>query len=795
MSKVGLSPRISRLVKRVLNTKPSVCLEKAKVITEMFMKTESEPLVIRRAKAFAELCKRKTIFIDDDELIVGHPASRKRAAILDPEASYWILSEELDTLSQREIDPYILTEDQKKLFKEYIEPYWRGKSYWDTWILTAPHDLRQLIDSGVLIFICGRDAPVFGLVVPNYELIVKEGIKGIRERINAKISSLDLSIPGDYERWLYLRALSIVCDGIAELAKRYSLLAKEKAGKECDPQRRIELEKISEICEYVPVNPARTFWEALQSLWFYHIALMMDYGNIRVHPGRMDQYLYPYYKKDIEEGILTRDQAQELLECLFVKFNEIVYLSGRDYVKNIPGYATFQSVSCGGITGDGEDGVNELSYMMIQAMMNLNLPEPHLAVKYNKRKNSDSFLREVAKLVACGNGHPQIYNDEAGINYLMELGIPFEEAYNWCPNGCKDLGLAGKWGIPRFPVGINLGAVIELVLLNGETRLTKSKLHVPHIGDPRGFKNFEEFKEATKKQLQYLVKKAVEVSLINESMQEERYPHLLVSLSFEECIEIAKDCTAGGAKYNPGPEIVVVGHADFINSLFAIKKLIYDDKKLTWDELLNALDRNFGGFEYIHQVCLLAPKYGNDIKEVDMLGTEMFRFLCEEVRKYKGRYGGKRLLIGAAAAFHVTAGSVVGALPSGRKAWTPLADGVSPMQGTDVKGPTAVLKSVSRCCLDMYGAPLLNMKLHPSIFKDENGVQAFMGLLKTWYDLGIYHIQFNVVSPEILRDAQKNPEKYRGLMVRVSGYCAYFVNLPKNIQDDIISRTTHVIIS
>ena len=786
----GCTDRVDRLRQRVFDIAPVICLEKAKIMTEVFMKTEGEPLVIRKAKTFKELCERSTIFIQDDELIVGNPAAKVRAAILGPDTNYWILSDELETIATRSSTPYRITEDEKKLFREFIEPYWKGKSFWDTWETTAPEDLRELNEVIAVIVLSGKDQSGHGLFVPDYALVINTGINGIREIIKEKIESLDISSPGNFEKVVYLRSLLTVCNGIEIIAGRYAALAEEMAGKESQPRRKAELEKIAEMCRQVPMNPARNFREALQSLWLYHVCCMMEYGAASFNPGRMDQYLYPYYKKDIEEGTLTKDQAQELLECLWIKFSEVMYLVDKDFARFVPGYARFQNIACGGIKQNGQDGVNELSYMMIQATMDTRLAQPNLSIKYNKRKNPDSFLRKAAELVALGTGHPQFYNDEVGIKYLMDYGIPFEDAYNWSINSCKDLGLMGKIGSPRVPAGINLGSAVELTLLNGRSRLKGTFMPVPQTGNPESFKTFEQFKEAIKTQLEYMIKKAAETAMIVEVLLEEKNPCLLASLSCEECIENARDCVGGGTKYNPGPEIIVTGHADIVNSLATIKKLIYDDKKLTWERLLEALDNDFQGFEDVQEMCLAAPKYGNDIAEVDDIATELSGFMGEEARKYKGLHGGRRILVTTASAAHLFNGVAVGALPSGRKAWMPLADGTSPMQGTDTNGPTAVLKSLSKCCLDVYCSQLLNMKLDPSLFADERGTGDFVGLMKTWHDLGIYHVQFNVVSPETLREAQKHPEKYRGLMVRVSGYCAYFVDLYKDIQDEIIARTT-----
>ncbi len=786
----GCTLRVRKARQRHLSTKPSVCAERAQIMTEVFMKTEGEPLVTRKAKAFKELCERGTVFILDGELIVGAQGSKIRAGVLSPDTNCGVISE-VDILSTRPQDPFLITEDEKRLFKEFVEPYWKGKSFRDIWGARLPEDLRQLV--GALVF--NAQSKVEGgpgVFVADYELVMKIGINGIRKRINEKLASLDYATPGDYDKIVYLNALLIVCDGIEARAKRYARLAREKAGEEKDPQRRAELEKIAEICQQVPINSARTFWEALQSLWFYHVYQWMEHNATAYCPGRIDQYLYPYYKKDIEEGRLTQEQAQELLECFWVKFAELNFFNNTAWATFVPGYVSFQSMCCGGITEDGQDAVNELSYMMLQAQMDVRLPQPHMSVKYNKAKNPDSFLRKACELSALGTGHPPFLNDELGIQYLQDIGIPFEEAYNWSPRGCFEVGLMGKWGnASSGQVEMNTVAAVELTLLNGVHRETNTRLPVPQTGDPRNFKTFEEFKDAVKTQLAYLIKRAAEVGQMLDVIQSEQRPALVTSLSFEECIENARDCCSGGAKYTPGSEITMVGLADTINSLAAVKKLIYEDKKLTWDELLEVLDKNFEGYEDIRQMCLSAPKYGNDDDEVDEIMTEMTCFAAKEVRQYKGLYGGRRRIMSCGAASHLAPGEHHGALPSGRKGWVPLADAMSPMQGTDRKGPTAVLKSFSKCCLDLFTAgTLLNMKLDPSVVEDARGIGDFMSLIKSAHDLGAFQIQFNVVSPETLREAQKDPEKYRNLMVRVSGYSTYFVDLDKRIQDDIIARNT-----
>ena len=782
--------RVQKAKERALSTKPSIDLENARILTESFMKTEGEPRVIRIARGFREQCQRKTVTIWDDELIVGCAGSKIRGGILCPDTCWPVLEKELDTISTRPQDPFLITEEDKKLFKDFIKPYWEGHSLQEAWRARMPDELRQLMDNAV-IFADLRAIRGPGELTADYEFVITEGINGIRQRIEEKLASLDIATYDGYEKSIYLNALLIVCDGIVTLAERYAQLAEKMAAEEKDPRRKAELEKIAEICHWVPANPARTFWEAMQSFYFYQTCIIMEQQAPSYNPGRLDQYLYPYYKKDIEEGLITKEQAQELLDCLWVKLAESCLFQDERTAKYAAGYMMFQNTCCGGITKSGLGAVSELSYMMIQATMDVRLYQPSLSIRYNKAKNPDSFLRKVVDLVALGIGFPSIINDEIGIKMVLHKGVPLEEANNWNPCGCVETNLAGKMRTYTDYAHMNLGSAVEFALTNGVQRLTKSKLAV-QTGDPKKFGTFEEFKDAVKAQLAYLIRKAVEINQVLEAVVGELRPVPVVSLSFKDCIENAKDYEWGGAKYSLGNAISLVGVADIINSLATVKKLICQDRELSWDELLEAIDNNFEGHEEIRQKCLSAPKYGNDIREVDEIATEIIQFIAEEIGKYRGRHG--KMLSGILpVTAHIPGGLLVGALPSGRKACVPLSDGLSPMQGTDVNGPTAILKSVSKINHAMFGSgTLLNMKLDPPLLKDERGKTTLMNLLKSMCDLGVYHIQINVVSPETLKEAQKYPEKHRNLMVRVAGYTAYFVELEKTVQDEIISRTTQM---
>lgn len=782
--------RVQKAKERVLATKPSIDLENALILTESFMKTEGEPIAIRIAKGFREQCQRKTVSIWDDELIVGCSGSKIRGGVLCPNTCWPVLDKELDTISTRSQDPFQISEEDKKLLKDFIKPYWKGRSLQEAWQARVPAELRQLMDNAV-IFADLRAIRGPGELTVDYEWIITSGINGIRKKIEEELASLDVATYEGYEKSTYLNALLIACDGIVTLAERYAQLAEQMAAEEKDPRRKAELEGIAEICHWVPANPARTFWEAVQSFYFYQVCIIMQQQGPSYNPGRMDQYLYPYYQQDIAAGSITKEQAQELLDCLWVKLAESCLFQDERTAKYAAGYMMFQNTCCGGITKNGLDAVNELSYMMIQATADVRLYQPSLSIRYNKGKNPDSFLRKVIDLVALGIGFPSIHNDEIGIKTMLHKGVPLEEANNWNPCGCVETNLAGKMRTYTDYAHMNLGSVVEFALTNGVQRLTKAKL-AAQTGDPRKFKSFQEFKEAIKAQLAHLIRKAVEMNQILESVVGEIRPVPVVSLSFKECVENAKDYEWGGAKYSLGNAISLVGVADIIDSLATVKKLIYEDKALSWDTLLEALASNFEGHEEIRRMCLSTPKYGNDIEEVDEIATEIIQFIAEEIGKYRGKHG--KMLCGILpVTAHIPGGLLVGALPSGRKACVPLSDGLSPMQGTDVNGPTAILKSVSKINHSMYGSgTLLNMKLDPPLLKDERGKTTLMSLLKSMCDLGVYHIQINVVSPETLIEAQKYPEKHRDLMVRVAGYTAYFVELEKTVQNEIISRTTQM---
>ncbi len=778
--------RLEKLKSKVLNTYPEIDLENARILTESFLETEGEPLVLRKAKAFRRQCREKTVTIWESERIVGNAGSKIRGGILSPETCWSVLNKELDTINTRAYDKFHLLPEDRRTFEEVIRPYWKGRSSYEAWLAQIPEDVAALRDNGAL-YIDKKAVRGWGEVTAGYEWFINHGAEGLIEKIQTRKNTLDTSRPGEYAKEVYLDSLLIVAEGLKILGERYALEAQRLASDEKDHLRREELLQIAAICQRVPAKPARTFSEALQSFYFYQIAIFMEQNAAAYNPGRFDQYLYPFYKKDLEEGRITPEKAQELLDCLWIKFSEQCLFQDAKSAEYASGYPMFQNLCAGGVDSRGVDAVNDLSYMILQATINTQLYQPSLSVRYNMAKNPNSFLRKIVELISLGTGFPAFHNDEVGIRMLMNKGIPLREALNWNPGGCVETNLAGKLRAYSALADINLGSVVEYIFLDGKCRKNSSQVGAK-TGDPRSFTSWEDFENALKEQLRHIIKVTVKASHIIDDICLDR-PVPALSLSFEECIENAKDYAWGGAKYNTGNGIICIGVADLINSAAAVRHLVYETKQLSMEKLLEALDRDFEGHEDVLRLCAEAPKYGNDDARADDLAADLFTFIADEIESYQSKFGTMTPGI-LPVSGNTPFGLEVGALPSGRRAWKPLADGVSPNGGTDYNGPSAVLKSVANIPHDRFvQGTLLNMKIDPEMLQTENGITQLMALLKSLCSLGVYHVQFNVVDQAKLLEAQKNPESHKGLLVRVAGYTAFFVELGKDVQDEIIART------
>jgi len=777
--------RVKKLRERVVNATPTMDIENALILTESFKKTEALPREMRKALAFKDVCSKKTITIWDQELIVGCSGKVPRGGVLCADVCWSVLDRELETISTRPYDPFYISEEDKQLFKEVIKPYWQGRSNFEKWEAQAPPDIVDLKENAV-IYIDRKAVRGPGELTPNYEELLSEGIDGIIAYIEKKKSEYSLSKPNHYPRIAYLNAMRTAAEGMIILGKRYREEALRLAAMETDDRRREELEKIAEVFSQIPARPARTFYEALQFVYLYHSSIFMEQNAASYNLGRIDQYLYPYYQADIEAGRLTPEEAQELLDCTWIKLAEPCLFQDEVTAEYANGYTMFQNVCAGGIDANGQDAVNELSYMVIQASMDTMLYQPSLSVRYNLAKNPDAFLRKCAECINTGNGFPAFHNDEVGIRMMQNKGVPLHEAYDWNPCGCVETNLSGR--IRGYvSADVNMGSLVEFVLFRGLHRKSGKILGID-TGDPTTFTSYQEFADAVKRQIDHIITKVVEANNILDEIWDDR-PVPFISLSFRNCIDTATDYTHGGTKYQCGNGIIYDGIADFINSIAAVKELVFEKKTVSMEKLLQALAADFVSFEDIQKKCLDAEKYGNDLSSPDQVAAEMLSYLAINTNQSDSKYG--KLMAGILpVTAHVPLGKVVGALPSGRKAWTTLTDGLSPTGGTDVNGASAVLKSVAKIPHDLFASgTLLNMKLSPELMHDTRGTLNLMALLKSACSLGVFHAQFNVVDKNTLIQAQKYPDDYRDLLVRVAGYTAYFIELCPEVQNEIIDRT------
>lgn len=787
----GSTPRIQKLRSQFINAKVSVYLDRAIVYTDIYKAAEAEPMMLKRAKAFKRYCKTKPIRIEERELIVASAGDRPRVAVICPEIHAGWFEEELDTLSTRAQDPYFLSIENKKIWEKQISTFWKNKTVFDYWFARVPAETKKLsYDTGVIdCLLRSENGP--GFQTPGFqEIVFQKGFDGIKKDAKKKIRYLDPAYPDNYDKLNFLKAVVICCEGMSILGKRHARLAKQLADEEKNRKRKKELEKIAEVCTHVPANPPRNFYEAIQMVWFVMMTIQIEATADSVAVGRFDQFMYPFFQNDIAQKILTKDSALELIENLWLKFYGNIWPLSEAGAFYYSGYHPFCALTIGGITPDGKDATNELSYLCIDATLNLKVTQPSLGTRIHKQ-SPQTFLLKNAELVREGLGFPAFHNDEPAIKMLLKKGVTMEEARNWNTLGCVEPSLAGKLHQWTASGNYNFASAVEFALFNGKHIMSGKQLGLK-TGDPKSFDTFDDFKAAVEKQLAYIIKQHAIATTFIERIHRDYLPCPLLSCLHMDCVETGKSLMQGGARYNVGPGNLGIGLTDCVNSLAAIKQLIYNKKAVTWNQLLNTLENDFSTDGRIRKMLLSAPKWGNDDDYVDDFGREITDFMVKEHHKYKtltGKYLMPALL---PVSSNVPMGKVVWTLPSGRKAYEPLADGISPNHGTDKLGPTAVLKSVSKLNHeDVDGGTLLNMKFNPKSLSGEKGLEQFVAFLRTFVDLGVYHVQFNVVDKETLIAAQMNPEDHRSLMVRVAGYSAYFVELCSEIQNDIIGRTAH----
>ena len=829
---VPKSSRIPKLVEALYAHMPVIESARAKLITESYKATEGQPTITRRAEAFAHILRNIPIIIRDNELIVGSSTIAPRGCQTFPEFSYQWLEDELDTVATRSADPFYIAEETKQELRE-VHKYWKGKTSSElATSYMAPEAIKAIEHN---IFTPGNYFyNGVGHVTVKYEEVLAIGYKGIIDKAQAELDKCQVGDGNYVKKSHFLKAVILSCQAVIEYAERYAELASQMAAECTDPVRKQELLQISQNCSRVPANGATSFYEACQSFWFVQQLLQVESSGHSISPGRFDQYMYPYYKADLDKGIITRESAQELLDCIWVKLNDLNKVRDAASAEGFAGYSLFQNLIVGGQDKDGNDVTNDLSVMCILASMHVHLPMPSLSIRV-WNGSPHELLIKAAELTRTGIGLPAYYNDEVIIPALLNRGLTLADAREYNIIGCVEPQKAGKtdgWHDAAF---FNMCRPLELVFSNG---MDKGELVGIQTGDVTKMTTFEEFYDAYKKQMEYCISLLVNADNAIDVAHAERVPLPFESCMVDDCISRGLSVQEGGAVYNfTGPQ--GFGIANMADSLYAIRKLVYEDKKVSMEEYKEALAWNYdkgldeqsvkdisemilkgmqdGGmnvtedtakavlttvmrlkpteeqlrrFTEIHHMIDEVPKFGNAIDDVDYFARDVAYTYTRPMQKYHNPRGGQFQAGLYPVSANVPLGGQTGATPDGRYAHTPVADGVSPSAGKDVNGPTAAATSVSR--LDHFivsNGTLFNQKFHPSALAGREGLEKFVSLIQTFFDQKGMHMQFNVVDRETLLDAQKHPEKYSHLVVRVAGYSALFTTLSRSLQDDIIRRT------
>ena len=773
--------RILSLRNKTLSSPRYLSIEQAKIITRIYQENESLPVNIKRAKALAASLLAMPIAIDPEELIVGNRTPDIRAGVVFPEAGINWLVKEIDTLNKRPQDPFNVRYEDDVYFREVIEPFWRGRTLEDDIYKQYGSEISE-IEKVVKI---NQKDHAQGHICPKVEDWLRFGPSGLLKRAEEKLEHAAESQISFYN------SVCIVLEAACIFISRYKKLASDMAKSQTDEALKSNLKEISNYCNKLSENPPESFREALQSVWFLFVILQMESNASSFSPGRLDQYLYPYYKEDIKSGRLDNKKAIELLDALFIKFNQIVYMRNAHSAKYFAGFPIGFNVTIGGQTKEGTDSTNELTYLILKTQDHIRLPQPNLTARLHKN-SPDEFISECSRVIGLGNGMPQIVNDENIVPALETIGIDEKDCLDYALVGCVELSTQGNYLGWSDAAMFNLVKVLELTLNDGKCMISGSQIGLK-TGSFYDFNDYSALKSAFRKQIDFFINKMILACNVVEKCHQLHLPSAFLSSVVDDCLEIGKDVTVGGAKYNLSG-IQAIQAANIADSLAVIKKLVFEDKTITKEAFLDALLTNFEGNEQLRQYCInRIPKYGNDIAWVDELGAEWVIYFAEKLRHYWNYRGGGFHMGLYTVSAHVPMGQNVGATPDGRLACAPLADGgMSPMYGRDIQGPTAVLNSVSRLHSNLAtNGSLLNMKFLPSLFENTVDREKFTSLLKSFVDLPINHVQFNVVTADELIKAKADPESYRGLTIRVAGYTAYFTELADDLQDEIIKRTTH----
>jgi len=784
-----MNERIARLREQSIKTRPYITPERALLLTEFYQHNNNPTLspAVRRALAFRYLLEKKAIWIGEGELIVGERGPAPKATPTYPEVTCHSL-EDLEILNSRPKTPYLVDEETRRVYRDIIIPFWKGKTIREKIFAEMTPEWKDAYEAGIFTEFMEQRAP--GHTVLD-DKIYNMGFKDFKKAIEASRRSIDdFRDPEALKKREELKAMEIVADALIMYAHRHAAKARELAEKEKNPERKAELLRIAEICSHVPENPPRDFWEALQYYWFVHLGVIIELNTWdSFNPGRLDQHLYPFYKKGLEDGTLTEEKAKELLQAFWIKFNNQpappkVGVTAEESAT----YADFCLINLGGVKKDGSDGVNELSYLILDVIDEMRLIQPSSMVQISK-KTPDEFLLRALRILRTGYGQPSIFNTDAIIQEMLRQGKSLEDARCGGASGCVEAGIFGKEAYILTGY-FNLPKVLEITLNNGIDPLTGKKIGL-ETGDPRNFSSFEELMRAFERQVQYFVDIKIRGNNIIERIYAEYLPAPFLSLLIDDCIARAKDYHDGGARYNTS-YIQGVGMGTITDCLTALKFHVFDKKNISMEKFLEMLACNFEGFEEWRQILInKTPKYGNDDDYADNLLRQVFEIYYQAINGRPNLKGGTYRINLLPTTVHVYFGKKTGATPDGRKAHEPLSEGVSPVQGADRRGPTAVIKSVAKIDHLRTGGTLLNQKFTPQLLASEEGLRNLANLIRTYFRLDGHHIQLNVVTAETLRDAQRHPEKYRDLIVRVAGFSDYFVDLSKELQDEIIRRTEH----
>jgi pyruvate formate-lyase/glycerol dehydratase family glycyl radical enzyme len=785
---MAMTERVARLQQQSLDAVPTISSERAELMTEFYQRESgllSTP--VRRALAFQHLMERKTVCINEGELIVGEKGPAPKATPTYPELCCHTL-EDLEILDSREKIPFAASPEVRQVYEETIIPFWQGRSMRDLLFAEMTEEWKAAYDAGVFTEFMEQRSP--GHTVLD-DKIYRKGMLDFRQDIERSLQSLDyLGDPEAYAKQEELKAVAICAGALIRFAERHAEKARELAEQETDPRRRAELERIAQVCSHVPAKAPRDFWEALQYYWFVHLGVTTELNPWDAFcPGKLDQHLYPFYKMGLEEGTLSREQAEELLQCFWIKFNNQpappkVGVTAAESST----YTDFAQINTGGVREDGSDAVNEITFLILDVIEEMRLLQPSSSIQVSK-KNPDRFVKRAARIIRSGFGQPSVFNTDLIVQELVRMGKSVADARNGGSSGCVEVGAFGKenYNLTGY---FNMPKVLEITLNNGVDPRSGRRIGL-ETGDPTQFETFEEFFGAYRQQVNHFVDIKVRGNNVIERLYATYMPAPFLSLLIDDCIATGRDYHDGGARYNT-TYIQGVGLGTMADAMTAIKYHVYDQKALSMDGLLAALGTDFAGHERVQQMLLnRTPRYGNDDDYADGVMQAVFEAYFEAIDGRPNTKGGTYYINLLPTTCHVYFGSVTNATPDGRKASTPLSEGISPVQGADRQGPTAVIKSAAKMDHARTGGTLLNQKFTPQLLQDDEGLDRLVQLVRAYVRLDGHHVQFNVVDADTLRAAQQHPLQYRNLIVRVAGYSDYFCDLTQALQDEIIARTEH----